>query len=145
MARVDPRFTQASRHLAELLASGAAPQARLESQLQLLLDNLDGARGGATASQAHERVEIQSRLTDFTPQRSPALAVIAGRGFDKLTFAELRSMGEVMAHHAGIEIDRQAKRRRSVFMKWLHDNWETLEPHFGYMEMRSDSEDEAGE
>jgi hypothetical protein len=50
------------------------------------------------------------------------------KGWTDLLMPELRSVGQAMAHIANIELDREAKRRKSVFFKWLDENWEVLQP-----------------
>jgi hypothetical protein len=143
MSIPDSRLRDATKRLLELAALNGAVQSKLETELRSLMDALTNSRSSASASQFQERVQIDTRLQEFDPKTSPAYHMIVRRKFNVLTFNELRSMGEIMAIHAGITIDREAKRRRKVFFKWLHDNWARLEPEFERMVIdNGDAEEE---
>lgn len=42
---------------------------------------------------------------------------------------ELLSLATVLAYRANIKLDREAKRKNSVLIKWLEDNWTTIKPY----------------
>jgi hypothetical protein len=124
----DPRL-QAAFKLLGGIALGSSIQGKISSDLQVLVNTLKEGRSGASSSQVHERKEIKSRICGFDPKCSRAYQAIEAKGFGHLNFTELLSMGLVMAQHANLAIDRQAKRRKIVFFKWLDDHWDVLEPH----------------
>jgi hypothetical protein len=44
---------------------------------------------------------------------------------------ELISIGHLVAARVGIRPDRDARRRKSVMLKWFEENWTVIEPLLG--------------
>jgi hypothetical protein len=96
----------------------------------------------ATQSQMHERNELETRTSGFHYKESDAYKQLQLRGFDNLKFSQLLAMAEVMAMHVNLNIDRQAKRRKNIFFKWMDEHWDVLESELARMEMGLSSEDD---
>jgi hypothetical protein len=41
---------------------------------------------------------------------------------------ELVSIAELVSQHLEIPLDRDARRRKAVMVKWFQENWEVIEP-----------------
>jgi hypothetical protein len=46
----------------------------------------------------------------------------------KLRHEELVSIGELVGRRLRIKVDRDARRRKIVMIKWFEDNWSVIEP-----------------
>lgn len=88
-----------------------------------------------------EKIRIQDRLQGFVPKLSRPWIEIQNRFGDNITHGELLSIAEVLAASARIFLDRDAKRRKSVLIKWFHENWLKIYPFLNYiiLEKKPDS------
>jgi hypothetical protein len=82
-----------------------------------------------------ERERVDSRLRGFNPHESVAWADIRRRFGDSLNQAELRSLAEVIGSEVGIKVDREAKRRKEVLIKWFDENYGVIQGVLGKIEM----------
>jgi hypothetical protein len=80
-----------------------------------------------------ERDRIATRLNGFNSKDNIAWKTIAQRFGQNIKQAELLSMAEVVASQANIKLDRDAKRRKSVLIKWFEENWVAIEPFLQYV------------
>jgi hypothetical protein len=134
MSLPDQRLEDATKHLIEL-ATDSEIGRKLSSELQRLSDTLNAGKSGASQSQFQERHDIDTRIRGFEMKQSRPYNAMVAKGFATEKFSTLLSIGTILADHAGLTIDRQAKRRKTVFYKWLDDHWDQLAPHLGYLEM----------
>ncbi len=60
----------------------------------------------------------------------------------KIKQNELLSIAQCVSEKTSVELDREAKRRKSVLLKWFDDNWDQILPtlQFVRMDMRIDVE-----
>jgi hypothetical protein len=137
---MDSRWSSAVSLLSQLTLSDPSSQEPITTNLQKLLDVLRNPLVGGSQAQLQERKEIDHRLQTFKRGSSRAVRELKKRGFDKCTFTELRKMGDVVAVHANVPLDRQSKRRRDVFLHWLDEHWEVLEPYIDRMSALYESE-----
>ena len=79
-----------------------------------------------------ERERIQIRLSGFKPKSSFAYKELIAR-FGNICHYDLLSIAQVLATAAGLTIDRDAKRRKSVLIKWFDENWITISPFLNYV------------
>jgi hypothetical protein len=106
----------------------------LHEALTSFLAELDSVPSEPDSSQVSraanelERRRVEARLTGFDPTRSRAWADIRSRFGDSLNQMELRSLAEVVGAEIGVKVDREAKRRKEVLIKWFDENYALMEP-----------------
>jgi hypothetical protein len=72
---------------------------------------------------AQERKRIIARLGTFCGKTSKAWEGITKRFGDHLNHTELLSIAQVVGWLIGINVDREAKRRKEILIKWFDDHW----------------------
>ena len=88
-----------------------------------------------------EKQRLDERMRGFTADDS-----MSWRGLcyhfqtPKLIHSELISIATLVAQVANIKLDRDAKRRKSVLLKWFEENWGAIYPNLGYIALE-DQED----
>ena len=80
------------------------------------------------AQAENERRRVEMRLNDFDYKNSDAWQIICERFGPGLTHNELLSIAQIIAFHARIRLDREAKRRKEVLIKWFQENIVTIIP-----------------
>lgn len=75
-----------------------------------------------------EREKVRQRLQGFNKKESRAWSIICQRFGPNLNQSELVSLAEVVAHHLHLKVDREAKRRKEVVLKWFEENSELVFP-----------------
>jgi hypothetical protein len=80
-----------------------------------------------------EKERISGRLGDFNAKDSSAWKEITRRFGKNLKQPELLSMANVVASNAGIKLDRDARRRKTVLLKWFEENWTVIQPYLDYV------------
>lgn len=96
-----------------------------------------------TAPQAAaERNRIDERIKDFDYERSTAWFELQRRGWDRLNQAELLRIAQILGTKTGISIDREAKRRKGVLVKWFDENMDLLGPKMGFIKLIFDGSQE---
>ena len=70
----------------------------------------------------NERKRVEMRLNGFDYKNSDAWQIICERFGPTLSQSELLSIAQVIAFHAKIKLDREAKRRKEVLIKWFQEN-----------------------
>jgi hypothetical protein len=81
------------------------------------------------AEPSKEKHRVNERLANFSTKDNFAWKEISSRLGQKITFHELLSIARVLAAHADIWLDRDARRRKSVLIKWFDENWSDLAPY----------------
>lgn len=61
-------------------------------------------------------------MNGFVYKNSAAWKVITEKYGDNLNQAELLSLAEVIAEQLGLKVDREAKRRKEVLVKWYDEH-----------------------
>jgi hypothetical protein len=87
----------------------------------------------SSADPNKERDRIATRLNGFNSKDNIAWKAIAQKFGNSVKQAELLSMAQVVASQANIKLDRDAKRRKSVLIKWFEENWVAIEPFLQYL------------
>lgn len=80
-----------------------------------------------------DRRRVENRLRGFNPRDSAAWKAICGRFGPALNQSELLSIAEVIGAQVGIKIDREAKRRKEVLIKWYDENADALLPYINFI------------
>jgi hypothetical protein len=75
-----------------------------------------------------ERDVISDRVRHFSIEDSRPWRYFLSRGWDNLSVKEYVTIGRVWANEAGLDIDREAKRRKEVLFNWLDCHWEQIMP-----------------
>jgi hypothetical protein len=75
-----------------------------------------------------ERKRVQSRLGGFDSSKSVAWQEFCTRFGKSLNHTELLSVAEVIASQIGVRVDREAKRRKEVLIKWFDENYLAIAP-----------------
>ena len=76
-----------------------------------------------------EREKVEKRLNGFCSKNSKAWETIMKYFGENLNQMELNSIAEVLSDLLSINLDREAKRRREVLIKWFDENFEKIEPY----------------
>jgi hypothetical protein len=71
---------------------------------------------------------IQRRIEGFDWQESGIWAFLCWLFGPKLSQDELVSLGGLVARTLGIQLDRDARRRKSVMIKWFEEHWIEIQP-----------------
>jgi hypothetical protein len=143
------RLGEAAGRLKQLFQSHPELQANITSNLtsfitELQMRNEDGDFGSRTApgraTTELERKRVGARLHGFNVKASMGWQAIAKHFGEHLTQTELLSVAQVIGNEVGIKIDREAKRRKEVLVKWFDENYE----HVREVLPRITLEDECG-
>jgi len=80
-----------------------------------------------------ERERVDRRLDGFIAKESRAWKEITEHYGSSLNQGELLSLAEVLASEIGLHVDREAKRRKEVLIKWYDENIEKIAPFLKYV------------
>ena len=80
-----------------------------------------------------EKKRISGRLSGFNPKESPVWKEITKRFGVNIKQPELVSIASVLAGSANIKLDRDAKRRKTVLIKWFDENYAAISPFLDYV------------
>lgn len=83
--------------------------------------------------QNKEKERIANRLMGFNPKDNSVWREISTRFGANIKQPELLSIAQVLASSANIKLDRDAKRRKSVLIKWFEENWGQIQPYLDYV------------
>jgi hypothetical protein len=75
-----------------------------------------------------EAIRVASRLGRFEWKTSHVWAEIKDHFGRSISLADLKDLTKYLGEDAGLAPDRDAKRRKSVLVKWLDENWSHLSP-----------------
>ena len=75
-----------------------------------------------------ERRRVEIRLSGFDGKNSDAWAEICEAFGPNLSQNELLSIAQVISFHAKLRLDREAKRRKEVLIKWFQENLSVIRP-----------------
>lgn len=88
---------------------------------------------GVAACPNEEKDRIKGRLTGFDTKNNIAWHEITTRFGNNVKQQELLSIANILSQNAGIKLDRDAKRRKSVLIKWFNENWNYLAPFLQFV------------
>lgn len=80
-----------------------------------------------------ERDRVYRRLKDFDVKGNRAWKEITSRYGTKLSHSELLAIATVISKCDNIKLDREAKRRKEVLIKWFDENIDRCIPYFNSM------------
>ena len=74
-------------------------------------------------NQSPEKERIKQKLAGFDPQTSLAVLYIHQQFGNDISHAKLTELARFASEQAHVMLDRDSKRRKSMLLKWFHDNW----------------------
>ncbi|KAH0794754.1 hypothetical protein GPJ56_001301 [Histomonas meleagridis] len=80
-----------------------------------------------------EKRRISDRLSGFDVKDNIAWKEITRRFGSNIKQPELLSIANVLANYANIRLDRDAKRRKSVLIKWFNENWAAISGYLNHV------------
>jgi hypothetical protein len=80
-----------------------------------------------------EKERISSRMAGFNPKDNDVWRKITERFGPNIKQPELLSIAQVLSSSCNVKLDRDAKRRKSVLIKWFEENWGTISPFLDYV------------
>jgi len=83
--------------------------------------------------QTNETARIKKRVGEFNWKKSKVWKSLSNRFGDKITQEELISIAELLANTIEVKLDRDARRRKVVLIKWFEENWAKIEPLVKYI------------
>jgi hypothetical protein len=95
--------------------------------------DLNSFVGSGNSEGNKEKERIADRLNGFNVKDNSVWRAITKRFGANLKQQELLSIAKVLASHANVKLDRDAKRRKSVLVKWFDEHWEELTPFLDYV------------
>ena len=111
---------------------GFAMMAQLYAQAQAQ-ETMKAQTPAFEGSVTKEKERIANRLGNFNPKDTPVWREITQRFGSSIKQPELLSIATVLAQNANIKLDRDAKRRKSVLVKWFEENWQIIRPYLDYV------------
>ena len=118
-------LVQISNHLPTLMGQESEVNERSTSDNEYGNDN--------TSEDSSERSRIARRLQGFDQRDNVAWLELSRRFGSNLKQGELQSIAQALAEGAGIKLDRDAKRRKIVLLKWFEENWLTIKPFLEFV------------
>lgn len=115
--------------------------------LSNLLDTLNNDEKSSLTKeleiQINDKKKVESRLDGFNPNESLAWIEICKKYGSSLSHNELISIAQVFASNFGIKVDRDAKRRKEVLIKWFDENSKLLIPFLNYIRIEKAENEES--
>jgi len=84
----------------------------------------------------NERQRVEKRLNGFEVRGCRAWNAIVDSFGPSLSQNELLSIAQIISYHASLKLDREAKRRKEVLIKWFDENFATIQPYFQKIVLR---------
>lgn len=95
---------------------------------------------GISDKNGGEKIRVRARLNGFIAMESMIWNEIKRRFGDNIRHGELLSIAEVVAQYSGVFLDRDAKRRKTVLIKWFQENWARIAPFLSCVVLEDKSE-----
>lgn len=75
-----------------------------------------------------ELERVRRRMGEFVWQDSYAWQMLSAYYGKKINLSELITIAEVLTTVSPLRIDRDARRRKAVMVKWFDENWMQIQP-----------------
>jgi hypothetical protein len=75
-----------------------------------------------------DRLLTEMRLRNFDPENCPAASLLTQLFGSAINATDLVSLAETCSYYLDIYLDREAKRRKSVLLKWFDENLQRIGP-----------------
>lgn len=80
---------------------------------------------------AEEKERVRRRVDGFDWRQSRVWLELTAHFGPKLNQDELISIAQLVSCHAHVKLDRDAKRRKVVLVKWFEEHWGVIRPLIG--------------
>ena len=90
-----------------------------------------------------EKFRIAVRLAGFNPKDNFVTKEITRRFGANLKQGELINIAQVIAENAQIKLDRDARRRKNVLLRWFEEHWVQITPYLDYIVLEDDKDERA--
>jgi hypothetical protein len=78
--------------------------------------------------ESQEMRRVRERTQGFCWKGSTVWRQLTDRYGPRLCLDELKSIAAIVAERVPIRLDRDARRRKTVIVKWFQENWMLIEP-----------------
>ena len=95
--------------------------------------NEQSSTSGEECGNKEELERVRLRVKNFDWKKSKVWKILTQQFGEKLTHEELTSVAELLSNSLKIKLDRDAKRRKIVLVKWFEENWSYIEPVLRYI------------
>ena len=92
-----------------------------------------GRHGNVLESETDEMERVKRRIEGFNYKTSRAWKMLTYKYGSKLAHEELMSIAELLATRTNVILDRDAKRRKAVLVKWFEENWDIIQGYLNYI------------
>lgn len=118
--QIDSLILQVQRYITECASRGDMKEAEKEAKVQknVIYD---------------EKQRIAMRMEGFNQKDNSAWFELTKRFGQNIKRNELMNIAQVLANAADIKLDRDAKRRKSVLLKWFDEHWARIRPLLDYV------------
>ena len=132
LAQID----KAVEHLKGIKNISEADSSDLKLRVEELLELLYSPEEQESNMKHKDRKKAQYRVDGFNPKESQVWKKIWTSFGKNLSKNELQSLAEVIASHFNLKLDREAKRRKEVLIKWFDENAEDVLKLLPYLEFQ---------
>lgn len=91
------------------------------------------------SSTSDDKEKVKKLLEGFEQENSEAWRTICNRFGSQVKQPPLLEIATMISNHFGITLGRQARRRKSVLIKWFHDNWGIISPEIDKFRVEEDA------
>lgn len=99
---------------------------------------------GQQQTSNQERQRIAARLGTFNAKDNEPWKEITQRFGANIKQPELLSIANVLSQSANVKLDRDAKRRKKVLIKWFDENWDAIKPFLDYIVLEDNNSPKNG-
>ena len=85
--------------------------------------------------QSDDKEKVKAILGDFDPNKSEAWLTLEECFGVNVKQPPLLEIAKIIGQHVHINVNRNARRRKSVLIKWYHDNWNALKPYIKHFQV----------
>ena len=97
------------------------------------MSKLDKEKMQKASSREIERSRVSKRLGEFDYKTCPTYQILIELYGERRSKSELLSLATCLCLKIPVlKLDREAKRRKCVLIKWFHDNFDIIQPHLKY-------------
>ena len=89
-------------------------------------------------NETDEMERVKKRIQGFNYKNSYAWKTLSAKFGPKLAHEELMSIAELLLTQTKLVLDRDAKRRKAVLVKWFEENWDVIHGYLNYIILESD-------
>ena len=82
-----------------------------------------------------ERARVEKRVAGFVYRKSPVWKHLCQHYGPKLRQEELVSIADVLCDKLNIKLDRDARRRKVVIVKWFEEHWHQVQHILAYISL----------